>query len=106
MQAIVLSLAPNLELYETSSLPELLSSEGRILEALLNLDAFVGLDRVIENLCLFGRREERLVASTLGIINIFPNDFPVVDIESWFAKHVVGMCKTVFDKLVSDSMLI
>jgi hypothetical protein len=56
----------------------------RVLEALLNLDAFVGPNQVPEDLRILGRRQRSLMATTLHVVYVFSDNAPRRNIEDLF----------------------
>jgi hypothetical protein len=41
---------------------------------------------------------ECLVASSLAIIDVLPNDFPVFEIKYLFSQNIIGLEETIEDK--------
>lgn len=106
VQAVVLVVAPLVQLNQAGHLPETRRTERRVLEALLDLDALVGLDDAVEDLRLFDGRQESLVAAALRIVDVLADDLPVVDVELVLAKDAVGVSEPVLDELMRDAFTV
>jgi len=75
--------------------PESVPFVGRVLEALLDLDALVTTDNFAKNDSVPYGRVEGSVAATLLIIHVFSNDLPVVLVEDLVPKDLVRLRETI-----------
>lgn len=68
------------------------------------LNSLVGFDRFAEDNHIPDRRIEGLVPSSLVIVDIFANDSPVLKLEGFFAKNLIGMDQAIEYESVSGSV--
>jgi hypothetical protein len=88
---VLIPVLPLTSLSHAGEAPEPVGFSGRILQALLDLDPFVGSDQVAHDNCVAGRRVESLVSSSLAVIDVFADDFPVFPCEGFKTKYFIGM---------------
>lgn len=53
------------------------------------------LNRLAHNMSLLGRRIESLMATSVDVVDILPNDFPIIESELFFAEYFVGIDKAI-----------
>jgi hypothetical protein len=75
--------------------PQFLHAILGVLQALLNVDPFMGLDGLTQNGHIEDRGVEGLMTSTLLVIDVLADDLPIVEAESLRAKNLIRVFQAV-----------
>lgn len=97
---ILVVLGPMADLGESRGLPQLTGALGRVLQALFDLDPVVGVDELSQDDGIFEGRIERLVAPATLIVDVLPDDPPLLLVEYDAAKDFVRVREAVENKPV------
>lgn len=94
----VISHGPALHLPQTGELEQPIGARGRILDALLDLNALVGSDGEAEDATVARGGQEGLVTSAVFVVDVLADDAPVGDVEDLLSVEDVGVCEAVEDE--------
>lgn len=92
------SFCPTVRLDQACHVPQILGSQLRVFQTLLNLDALVLPYECSQNVCVSNGRIESLVTSSFVIVHILTDDFPVFELEGLFSQDLIGVGESVEDE--------
>ena len=92
---VLVLMVPLTNFGHTSLVPEPLRLLSGIFQALLNLNAIVRPDQLAQDDGVTNGRVEGLMPPSLGVIDIFANDSPVLLDEGGLSQKSIGVLKTI-----------
>lgn len=92
---IFIAQCPKIRLLQVSHVPQLCRRMLRVLQALFDLDSFVGFDCFTQNHDVCDGRIEGLVTATFVIVDILAHHSPVLQLENFLTENSVGVDQAV-----------